>query len=348
MSSLVVQTSFIGDVVLTTPLIAELAKRGPVDVVTGSGGAALLANDPAIRRTIVYEKSASDGGIAGFLRTTRRIRAGDHNNGSEPYETAYLAQGSVRSAMLAIAAGAKQRVGFGRSGGSTLYTRRVLFREDRHHAERLWSLSMSDCADPPTPEQIRPRLYPGEAERAAVDTFLSESFDDRSGSIIALAPGAAWGTKRWPYFPELATRFADSHSIIVIGGEDDKSLAETIIGSCPPGRVASAAGRLTLLASAELIGRAQALVCNDSFPQHLGSAMGTPTLTIFGPTAADFGYGPLAPGSMAVGHEQLRCRPCHHHGPVRCPLGHWRCMRELSSGEIAEILTGILSTLPIS
>jgi heptosyltransferase-2 len=348
LASLVVQTSFIGDVVLTTPLIAELAKRGPVDVVTGSGGAALLANNPAIRRSIVYEKSGSDGGIPGFLRTTRRIRTGRASADGDRYEAAYLAQGSVRSALLAIAAGAMERVGFGRSGGSALYTRRVTFREDRHHAERLWSLSMSECADAPTPDQIRPRLYPGEAERAAVDSFLSEEFDSTRDSIIALAPGAAWGTKRWPLFPELAQRFAESHSIVVIGGAEDLAIAEAIVHGCPPGRAASAAGQLTLLGSAELIGRAQALVCNDSFPQHLGSAMGTRTLTIFGPTVPDFGYGPLAEGSVAAGREELRCRPCHHHGPVRCPLGHWRCMRELSSDEIAETLSGILSTLSIS
>lgn len=347
MASLVVQTSFLGDVVLTTPLIAELAKRGPVDVVTGAGGSLLLQNDPAIRRTIVYEKSGTEGGVSGFIRAAQRIRSGlSHDN--DRYETAYLAQGSVRSALLAMAAGAKERVGFGRSGGSALYTRRLTFREDRHHAERLWSLAMSECADPPTPEQIRPRLYPGDSERAAVDAFLAESFDGSTDSMIALAPGSAWGTKRWPFFPELATRFAESHSIIVIGGDDDTAITEAILTSCPPGKAASAAGRLSLLGSAELIGRAQALVCNDSFPQHLGSAMGIPTLTIFGPTVADFGYGPLAPGSVAAGHDQLRCRPCHHHGPVRCPLGHWRCMRELSSGEISEILTGILSTLPIS
>jgi lipopolysaccharide heptosyltransferase II len=348
LASLVVQTSFIGDVVLTTPLIAELGKRGPVDVVTGRGGAALLANNPAIRRTIVYEKSGSDGGIAGFVRARRRIRSDDSNAHYDGYDAAYLAQGSVRSALLAIAAGSKERIGFGRSAGRALYTRRVLFREDRHHAERLWSLSMSDCADPPIAEQIRPRLYPGRAEEHLVDAFLADSRIDMTAPFIVLAPGAAWGTKKWPFYPELAAKFADSHSIIVIGGSEDQAIADSIIGGCPSGRAASATGRLTMLASAEMIRRAQAIVCNDSSPQHLASAVGTPTLSIFGPTVTDFGYGPLAPGSTAVGHDQLRCRPCHHHGPVKCPLGHWRCMRELSSSEIAETLTEILSTLSIS
>lgn len=352
MASLVVQTSFIGDVVLTTPLIAELAKRGAVDVVTGPGAACLLANDPAVRRTIIYEKAGSDVGIFGFLRTARRVRhvgeGGPDSPAAGPYDIVYLAQGSLRSALLALSTGASERVGFATSAGAALYTRRVAFREDRHHAERLWSLSMSECADPPTPEQIRPRLYPGDPERSSVNAFLSESLADPAAPIIVLAPGAAWATKRWPFFPELAVRFTDSHSIVVIGGSEDAAAADAIVTQCPPGRAASAAGRLTMLASAELIRRARAIVCNDSSPQHLASAVGTPTLSVFGPTVTDFGYGPLAPGSVAAGHDDLRCRPCHHHGPVRCPLGHWRCMRELSSGEIAAALTRILSTGPIS
>jgi heptosyltransferase-2 len=105
----------------------------------------------------------------------------------------------------------------------------------------------------------------------------------------------------------------------------------------------NAAGRLSLLASADMIGRAAALVTNDSAPQHFASAMHTPTVTIFGPTSAAFGFGPLAPRSESVGLTGLACRPCHRHGPARCPLGHWRCMRELSSEQVHEVLFRILS-----
>ena len=78
-----------------------------------------------------------------------------------------------------------------------------------------------------------------------------------------------------------------------------------------------------------MIRRAALLVTNDSLPQHLASAMATPPVTIFGPTVPGFGFGPLAPHSVAVGHETLPCRPCHPHGPAVCPLGHHLCMRDL-------------------
>jgi len=77
------------------------------------------------------------------------------------------------------------------------------------------------------------------------------------------------------------------------------------------------------------------LVTNDSAPQHLASAMGTPTVTVFGPTVPEFGFGPLAPRSDVVGVTGLDCRPCDRHGPVTCPLGHWRCMRDLPAATIA-------------
>ena len=98
------------------------------------------------------------------------------------------------------------------------------------------------------------------------------------------------------------------------------------------------------LRRAELIGRARLLVTNDSAPQHLASAMGTPTLTIFGPTVPEFGFGPLAPGSASLGVADLACRPCDSHGPQRCPLGHWRCMTEQAPAAVAERALALLAT----
>jgi heptosyltransferase-2 len=123
--------------------------------------------------------------------------------------------------------------------------------------------------------------------------------------------------------------------VAVIGGPGDTELGRRVVGAAGAAGI-DAVGKLGLLASAELIARAAAIVTNDSAPLHLASAMGTPTVAIFGPTVPDFGFGPLAPRRVVVGRDGLSCRPCHRHGPERCPLGHWRCMREISAGEIAD------------
>jgi heptosyltransferase-2 len=342
--SLVVQTAFLGDLVLTTPLIARLARRGPVDVVATPVGAPLLANNPDVRHLLVYDKRGADRGPAGLARFARRVRS-LRGDGRAP-TTAYLAQGSLRSATLALLAGAGERVGFATSGGRALYTRRAPYRRDQHHAERLLRLADAGTALPETlpPGILRPRLYPGPAERAAVDALLGGAPAD-AGPLVALAPGSVWATKRWPYYEELAAelrRRLPGSRVVLVGGPQDAPFADALAAAAGAGRVVDATGRLSLLGSAELIGRAAVLVTNDSAPQHLASAMGTPTVTLFGPTVAAFGFGPLAPGSESLGHETLACRPCDAHGPRRCPLGHWRCMRELGEAGVADRVLAVI------
>ena len=334
--SLVIQTSFLGDVILTTPLIAELARRGPVDVLATPEGATALANNPNIRRVLRYDKRGTYGSALSLWDTIKELR---HRR---PYEVVYLAQGSFRSGLIAMMTGATERTGFASSTGHVLYTKQMPYRPERHHAERLWSLSMSDCADPPTAEQIRPRLYPSEDERRLVDGILRR-VGVSEAPFVVLAPGSAWGTKRWPYYVELAKRIADEFTIAVVGSRADAAIAAEIAAVVPSDRLINTVGTLSLLASAELISRAQAIVTNDSAPQHLASAMGTPTLTIFGPTVPEFGFGPLAERHAVVGLDGLSCRPCHRHGPERCPLGHWRCMRELGAEYVATLLTEVLN-----
>ena len=313
-------------------MLAYLAERGPVDVVVTPASAPLLANHPALREVIVYDKRGRQRGVRGFLRLAGALRA-------RRYASAYLAQGSVRSGALALAARIPRRVGFMTSAGRTFYTETVSAPDNDHHAARLLRLAMSRDGVEPAATMLRPRLYPGDVERRAVDALL----DGRSSGFIALAPGSVWATKRWPFYAELAALLAP-HALVVIGSTADAALASAIADAAP-GRVADATGRLSLLGSAELIGRAQVLVTNDSSPLHLASAMGTPTVAIFGPTVPEFGFGPLAPQASIAGRPELACRPCDRHGPQRCPLGHWRCMREITPAHIAAL---VLAHLPAS
>ena len=340
LTSLVIQTSFLGDMVLTTPLLSELAARGPVDVVATPASAGLLANHPGVREVIVYDKRGAARGMTGLLRLARTLRA-------RRYGAAFLAQGSMRSAALARLAGARERIGFTTSAGRALYTTRVTYRDDRHHAERLWRLAAGDAAPSPPEERVRPRLYPGHGERAEVDALLADG-GYRGGPLWVLAPGSVWPTKAWPYYDALAERLVTSGFIVVIGGAGEAALAERVVAAADraagAGRAVSAAGRLSLLASAELIARATAAIVNDSLPQHLASAAGTPTVAVFGPTVPEFGFGPLAPRRRVLGHEGLACRPCDRHGPRRCPLGHWRCMREIDAATVAEAARAVTST----
>ena len=324
--------------VLTTPLFAFLARSGPVDVVCTPAAAGLVVNNPSIREVIPYDKRGTERGARGFAGLAGRLR-------EKKYDAAYLAQGSIRSGALATLAGIADRVGFATSAGRMFYTTRIAPIDNMHHAARLLSLGTRAPLRETGRTELQPHLYPGERERAAVDALFMRHPERRERSLVAsarpddrtlvaLAAGSVWATKRWPFYAELARDLSRDTTIVVVGAEADRSLAADIVAATD-GAAIDATGRLSLLASAELIGRAALLVTNDSAPQHLASAMNTPTLAIFGPTVPEFGFGPLAERSRVLGHTDLACRPCDRHGPRKCPLGHWRCMREISPDDAA-------------
>jgi heptosyltransferase-2 len=154
-----------------------------------------------------------------------------------------------------------------------------------------------------------------------------------------MAPGSIWGTKRWPGYGDLARLLPGR--IVVVGGPADQAEAEAVIEGAPD-RVASAAGALGLRTTAALLERAAVLVSNDSAPLHLASAVGTPTVAVFGPTVPAFGFGPRG-RALVVERYDLPCRPCSPHGPARCPLGHHRCMRDIPAATVRDAVRALLA-----
>jgi heptosyltransferase-2 len=311
-AALVIQTAFLGDVVLSTPLLSALAERhGAVDVVTTPLAAPLLETHPAVRQVFPYDKRGADRGWGGLRSLARRLR-------EQAYAQAYLPHRSLRTAALAMLARIPARIGFA-GGWSFLYTEARPKPRTGHETDRLLALANG------APGLYRPHLRPTSEDQQVADGLIS-------GDFVALAPGSIWGSKRWPYYAELASKLAAA--VVVVGGPDDAALGNEIVRAVEGGqgrsRAVNACGRLTLRQSAALIGRATLLVTNDSAPLHLATAMGTPVVAVFGPTVTEFGFGPLRSGDVALGVEGLECRPCSPHGPPACPLGHHRCMRELT------------------
>lgn len=326
---LVIQTAFPGDVILSTPLIRRAAERlgAPVDVLVIPAGANVLQNNPHVREVMVFDKQGADKGLFGFWRTARKLRA-------RRYGTAYLAQGSMRSALLALVARIPRRIGFRGAAGARFYTHAVMDAGEPHHIEKL--LRLADGA----PDRREPEVFPSQGDRDAVEALLQET--GITGDFVALAPGSAWATKRWPYYPELARALSSEVPLAIVGGPGDRADARAIrtaLGNAP---VADGTGRLTMLQSAELIRRAKVLVSNDSAPVHLASAVKTPVVEIYGPTVTQFGFAARPELSRIVEPDPLPCRPCSHHGPAICPMVHHKCMRDTPIsrvlGEVRTIL----------
>jgi len=338
LTSLVIQTAFLGDVVLTTPLLdAVAARHGPVDVVTTPAAAPLIETHPAVRRVIPYDKKGRDRGLKGLLRLTRTLRA-------ERYDWAYLPHRSLRTALLVRLARIPRRVGFD-DGWPRFYTDARPRPKTGHEVDRLLVLG-GPALTGGAMAHGTPALTTTAEDRAATEAFLGAHGVE--APFVALAPGSIWGTKRWPYYGELAQRLAARIGIVLVGGPEDAGLGEEVVRAVEGGggrwRAVNGCGKLTLRQSAEAIRRASVLVTNDSAPLHFAQAVGTPTVAIFGSTVPSFGFGPRGPRDRVVGVDGLACRPCSAHGPPRCPLGHHRCMRSLPVEDVLHAIeeTGAL------
>jgi heptosyltransferase-2 len=329
---LVIQTAFPGDVILSTPLIRRAAERlgTPVDVLVIPAGAGVLENNPHVREIIEFDKKGQHAGLGGFWRMAQRLKA-------RGYTTAYLAQGSMRSALLAFVARIPRRIGFRGAAGNRFYTHAVMDAGEPHQIEKL--LRLADGA----PDRREPEVFPSQGDRDAVDALLAEA--GITGDFVALAPGSAWATKRWPYYPELARALSFEIPLAIVGGPGDRADARAIRTAMGNQPVADGTSRLTMLQSAELIRRARLLVSNDSAPVHLASAVSTPVVEIYGPTVPQFGFAARPELSRVVEPEPLACRPCSHHGPAICPLVHHKCMRNT---EVARVLGEVRTILQIA
>ncbi len=327
---LVVDTSFLGDVLCVEPLVRRLAEQrsgAPLDVLTTPAAAPLLEGNPAVREVLRFDKRGADRGLRGLLRTARRLRA-------RGYGAVWCTHRSWRTAALLALARIPERVGFDDASGAWLYTRRVPYRKDLHEVERNLLFAGGGAWE-------RPRVFPTAEERARAAELAP------AGPFVALAPGSVWATKRWPreHWQELAVRLVGAGLGLALVGapdeaEDCAAVAAAARRAAPEAAVADLAGRTSLRESHALLERAACVVANDSLPMHLGVAAGAPVVALYCSTVPEFGFAPRGPRDLALGVDGLDCRPCGIHGHHACPRGHFRCGWELTPDRVAAAVLG--------
>ena len=331
---LIVQTAFLGDVVLTLPLVQVAQREFPeakIDFLATPRTLGVLRNHPAIDLVIAFDKQGRDSGFAGLMQTAKTLR----NRG---YDVALVPHRSIRSALLVWLARIPVRIGFHNSTGRFLFTRRAKYQKSLHEIER--NVSLLQALGVSRKDEELPTLFPSRRNILVVDMFLQTLTLKDMSRIIAIAPGTVWNTKRWlkERYAELARRLVDQgFTIMLFGGKEDEKLCEEIQHAVSrPDKIASAAGKLSLLESAELLRRCKILICNDSAPMHLAVAMRTPVVAIFGATVPEFGFAPRGKHDVVMETRGLQCRPCTVHGGDECPIKTFVCMRDITSAQVYE------------
>jgi heptosyltransferase-2 len=321
---LVVQTAFMGDVVLAVPLLEAvkiLWAETALDVMVRPPGDNLLETLPFIRNVWVYDKLGRDRGVAGFLKWQNRLR-------KQNYDLAVLPHRSLRTALLAKSAGIPVRLGFDRGGGRFLHTQRLPYHGYLHEVQRNLQL-LSPFG--PLPQVDPPVVLSSEEDVQVVDAKVGWI----ENLTIALAPGSVWFSKRWPeaYYLALGKKLsAIGCRVLLLGGKADRDTCSKIAAGIGPTAL-DVSGSLTLRQSVEALRRCALLVTNDSAPTHLGVAAGVRVLTLFGSTIPEYGFAPFGPRGKTLGIE-IYCRPCTDHGRRDCPQRHFRCLREITPDRV--------------
>ncbi len=325
-NALIVQTSFLGDTVLTLPLVAEVRRRFPVQRLTVlclPGGRELLRDHPAIDEIIAYDKKNRDRGWGGLRRLAARIAENGFTVALTPHK-------SLRTALLLALAGVPRRIGFRESRGWFLYHQRARRDPRRHDVER--NLSVLEAVGVRPEDCIRALELPVSAKvQAAVDGKLGELGVDDRLPLIGVHPGSVWPTKRWSAegFGALISLLRKRHEcrVLLFGGAEDEPVVEQVQRQCG-GAAVSLVGRIGLRELAAAINRCRVFVTNDSGPMHVAVARCVPTVAIFCATTPELGFYPYTHRAIVVQRE-LSCRPCASHGGRRCPLGTEDCIRQV-------------------
>lgn len=334
----IIQTAFLGDVVLTLPLAQAIKNFNPniqISFVSTPVAAGVTISAKAIDYIVTYDKRGIRRGYDGIKFLSQHLRSQEVDCIISPHR-------SLRSTLVALLTGARYSVGFDRASLALLYKRRVKYIKPKHEIERNLDLlkAFSDY-ESIIKSRSKVEIEVHDGDKSFIESRLIQSKITDNSKLIALAPGSVWETKRWKeyHFANLAGMLrSEGYSVVAIGAEEDKDLCKRIIGE----NGLNFAGKLTIPQTLHLLSLASVLVTNDSAPTHFAGLMGTKTITIFGPTSPIFGFGPLGEKDISLELSDLKCKPCSIHGGKQCPIKTHECMENLHPDQVIEAMKKII------
>ncbi len=329
---LIIQTAYIGDVILSLP-IAQVIKKNidaEVDFLCIPKTSILVKNNEYIDNVIIYDKHGVDKGYIPFRNISKRIKFRRYDAVISPHR-------SLRSTFLSYFSKSELTISFDKSALSSLYKVRVPYKKDIHEIQR--NLMLLEPLGIKETKIIRPELFITDEDKKIVDLLLKKFNITENEKFITVAPGSIWYTKQIPphkLIGVLNLLSGNNIKIVFVGGKGDIELSKYIVDKTENENIHISAGKLNLLQSAELIRRSRLLLTNDSAPLHIANSVGTKVIAVFGATVPEFGFFPYGEKDVVFEVKGLKCRPCSIHGGKRCPIKTYECFERIEEEKIYE------------
>jgi len=354
---LIIQTAFIGDVVLATVIIEKLHADFPdaqIDFLLRKGNEELLKDHPYLHEVLIWNKKQNK--TKNLFKLINIVR-------NRRYDRVINVQRFFSTGLITALSGSKEKTGFDKNPLSFLFDKKIKHiigtREmPVHEVQRNLALVQHFTSDAPA----FLRLYPSERDFAVVKEIVNGRLsivnrqssvvnDERTSNLkpqtsslkqyICVAPSSVWFTKQYPkekwiaFLQQVPPRMV----IYFIGATTDKTLCDEIIQELPDHETHNLCGELSFLQSAVLMKKAVMNYVNDSAPMHMASAVNAPVTAVFCSTVTWFGFGPLSDKSFVVERkEPLYCRPCALHGRRECPEKHFKCALDIQESQLSATL----------
>lgn len=329
MKFLVIQTAFIGDVVLATGILEKLYEHFPdaeIDFLVRKGNEGLLQNHPYLREVLIWDKK--DGKLKNLLKMLGAIR-------KRRYDKVINVQRFAATGILTAFSGSRETIGFDKNPFSWLFSKKIKHvisdvAHPIHEVDRNNELVRAFTND----EVKKPRLYPSAPDEAAVQAYKKPPY-------ITISPASVWFTKQYPKdkWISFAKKVPAHYTIYLLGAPGDAAMAEEIRTAGASAMIVNLCGKLSFLQSAALMKDAAMNYVNDSAPMHFASAVNAPVTAVYCSTLPSFGFGPLSDKRFIVEIQSpLSCRPCGLHGRPACPLGHFKCAYEIADEQLLNSL----------
>lgn len=322
---LIIQTAFIGDVILATALVEQIRAYEPdaeIHFVLRAGNEVLLKNNPHIHKIWVWNKKKKYSSLFQLIMGLRKTQ----------FDFCFNLQRFTNSGLIMAFAKARFKTCFDKNP-----LRFFAHQQIKHQIPWIENKVIKHEVD--RNAELLPVHWPANQLINRPRIYFQDQALSYDAPLIILAPKSVWETKQWPFekWKQLSLELVRrGYRVHLIGAPADKDDCEQIAKL--EDNIHNYCGKLSLYESASMMRSAHRVIANDSAALHLASSVNAPSTSVFCSTIKQFGYFGLSDDTQTLEVSGLDCKPCGLHGRNKCPLEHFKCGQELEVNWVLETI----------